>query len=339
MEGSDNSLMRYDTAHLRAVPITRAVERLGRPLVRRGCRSATICPWHDDHHPSLVIYKNRCHCFACGQGGDVIAYVMRAAGLDFRDACRWLGGEAAVTMERHTLPAFQEQPVTYLPPEAVERHLSAEGSLCQCLSQLFDPALVEWLAEEYRLGCYELRGHPTATLLPNIDAKGRIHDVKVQDYCTDLSSPGFFHCDRSVIYWLGSMMKRDGLLPAGARLDSCGCLFGAHLLPAHPASTVALVESPKNALVGAAAYPRFLWLATGSKGLLTRRTVEDLRGRNVVVYPDADACDDWTAQLATLADVANFTLSRFCQQNAPPGDEKFDIADYIIAHRMSRRKS
>lgn len=51
-----------------------------------------ISPNHDDHHPSLKINtaKNYWKCFSCGEGGDVITFVMVATGLDFKDACNWL---------------------------------------------------------------------------------------------------------------------------------------------------------------------------------------------------------------------------------------------------------
>lgn len=51
-----------------------------------------ISPNHDDHHPSLKINtaKNYWKCFSCGEGGDVITFVMVALGLDFKSACNWL---------------------------------------------------------------------------------------------------------------------------------------------------------------------------------------------------------------------------------------------------------
>jgi DNA primase len=46
------------------------------------------CPFHQDEHPSLVVYpeSRSFYCFGCGAGGDVIDFVRRAAGLSFVDA-------------------------------------------------------------------------------------------------------------------------------------------------------------------------------------------------------------------------------------------------------------
>ncbi|MBM4256807.1 MAG: hypothetical protein FJ147_13030 [Deltaproteobacteria bacterium] len=47
-----------------------------------------LCPFHDDHEPSLSIEpaQNLWHCFGCQQGGGVIDWVMKAEGVSFRHA-------------------------------------------------------------------------------------------------------------------------------------------------------------------------------------------------------------------------------------------------------------
>ena len=52
-----------------------------------------LCPFHQDHNPSLNIdpVKNVWHCKgACGEGGDVIEWVMRAEGISFTHAVELL---------------------------------------------------------------------------------------------------------------------------------------------------------------------------------------------------------------------------------------------------------
>jgi DNA primase len=62
-------------------------------LKRHGADLIGLCPFHEDHSPSLVISpkKNLWNCLgACRQGGDVIAWVMRAEGISFRHAVELL---------------------------------------------------------------------------------------------------------------------------------------------------------------------------------------------------------------------------------------------------------
>ena len=39
-----------------------------------------LCPFHDDHHPSLKLDK-RYYCFGCGEQGDVIDFTARYLGV------------------------------------------------------------------------------------------------------------------------------------------------------------------------------------------------------------------------------------------------------------------
>lgn len=40
-----------------------------------------VCPFHDDHAPSLHIYSDHYHCFVCGAHGDHLDWLCRVEGL------------------------------------------------------------------------------------------------------------------------------------------------------------------------------------------------------------------------------------------------------------------
>jgi DNA primase catalytic core len=70
----------------------------GVSLTTRGKQLVGLCPFHDDHEPSLVIdaKKQLWNCLgACREGGDVYRFVMKTDGVDFREAHRRLGGHEA----------------------------------------------------------------------------------------------------------------------------------------------------------------------------------------------------------------------------------------------------
>jgi len=54
-----------------------------------------LCPFHSEKTPSFdVVPENGFwHCKGCGQGGDIIDFVMLADGVDFKGACEILGGK------------------------------------------------------------------------------------------------------------------------------------------------------------------------------------------------------------------------------------------------------
>lgn len=64
------------------VSLQRLVESAGMALKKHGKDWRGLCPFHDDHEPSLVVSpdKNLWNCLGrCQQGGDVIAWVMKRA--------------------------------------------------------------------------------------------------------------------------------------------------------------------------------------------------------------------------------------------------------------------
>lgn len=69
-------------------------------LRRQGRNYVGICPWHDDSRPSLNINPQRqsWKCWVCDVGGDVFSFVMKAEGLEFREALELLAEKAGVNL-------------------------------------------------------------------------------------------------------------------------------------------------------------------------------------------------------------------------------------------------
>lgn len=80
---------KYELLKLRELPIEGVAERLGFQVKRH----KALCPFHNDHRPSLTFKKNKYKCWSCGESGDSISLVMKMLGKDFLDACRWLADE------------------------------------------------------------------------------------------------------------------------------------------------------------------------------------------------------------------------------------------------------
>jgi DNA primase len=59
-----------------------------------------LCPFHDERSPSFHVRPaaGRYHCFGCGEGGDVISFVMKLDGLGFAEAVEYLAPRAGVTL-------------------------------------------------------------------------------------------------------------------------------------------------------------------------------------------------------------------------------------------------
>jgi DNA primase len=67
---------------------------------RGGAEFKCLCPFHDDHTPSLVVYPDRqsFRCWACNTGGDCFTWVMEFDKVEFREALETLAKRAGLEM-------------------------------------------------------------------------------------------------------------------------------------------------------------------------------------------------------------------------------------------------
>lgn len=65
-------------------------------LTKRGRTFKGLCPFHDDHHPSLDVDPDRQYfrCWACGKHGDIFTFIMEKERCDFRTALELLAQRA-----------------------------------------------------------------------------------------------------------------------------------------------------------------------------------------------------------------------------------------------------
>ncbi|MDP7560598.1 MAG: CHC2 zinc finger domain-containing protein, partial [Planctomycetota bacterium] len=61
-------------------------------LTRKGNRLWGLCPFHSEKTPSFTVEPARgfFKCFGCGEGGDVISFVMKQDELEFWEALNLL---------------------------------------------------------------------------------------------------------------------------------------------------------------------------------------------------------------------------------------------------------
>ena len=80
-------------------------------------------------------------------------------------------------------------------------------------------------------------------------------------------------------------------------------------------------------------YPDFIWLATGGKSQLSADKMRVLKGRIVVMFPDADGYELWKEKAKELEELGcTVIVSDLIESNASAEDKaaKIDIADWLI---------
>lgn len=69
-------------------------------LKPKGREYTGLCPFHDDHNPSMNVVPSKqiFVCFVCGASGDVFSFVQRYYKLDFVEAMKYLAERAGVVL-------------------------------------------------------------------------------------------------------------------------------------------------------------------------------------------------------------------------------------------------
>ncbi|MBC6991675.1 DUF6371 domain-containing protein [Hymenobacter sp. BT491] len=205
-------------------------------------------------------------------------------------------------------PLTKPSPIVSIPEEVFTATLGHyEHNVLACvLCRHFGQGVADELLSRFRLGTST--HWPGACVFWLLDEQGRIrggqvvlydetgHTVKEPRRCTTWAHTALsLRCKsqgRPKPAWLADYEKHSRKSP---------CLFGLPQLVTTPAEQpVALVESAKTAMVATSYLPEFVWLATMGLNFLTPDRLEPLRGRRIVLFPDAGALAKWQAKAKEL---------------------------------------
>jgi len=252
-----------------------------------------------------------------------LLYMAKNAGINLADI-------KATAQEWHRpiriAPQRREKPrVDYLPIELVQgAEIGRNTLVLDVLCYYFD-------LQDVLDACnaYLIRSTPQEeTVFPQIDVQGRLRTGKIIAYGADGHRIKERHAD-----WLHSRyMKALGKTARDFHLQQC--LFGEHLLKDRPTAAVGLVEAEKTAVICSLAFPDVVWLATGGKMNLNADRCKCLAGRDVIIYPDADATEEWRERSKALTFCRGVKVSDWARNE--PQNSKRDLADVIIEERNNK---
>jgi len=245
------------------------------------------------------------------------------------------------------------KPHSVLPPYLVQQSCThyERNNFALFLSRLFEPDLCHELTALYRIGTSI--HWPGSTVFWQIDVNGKVRTGKVMLYNRQTGKrvkEPFNH-----IAWVhnlvGKSVSRESPKDNEATLTSFRtsglsdfptpfylkqCFFGEHLLNNNPQQSVAIVESEKTAIIAAGFMPEYTWLAAGSLHGLNTDKCQVLRGRKVILFPDANGYSKWRAKACELNREiigARFYVSEWLEGKAGGNEKGVDLADVWVGTR------
>ncbi len=74
-------------------------------LKRRGANWVGLCPFHNDRTPSFYVSRSKgiCKCFACGEGGSAVNFIMKHEQISYVEALRYLARKYHIEIQEREL--------------------------------------------------------------------------------------------------------------------------------------------------------------------------------------------------------------------------------------------
>ena len=192
----------FQLQKLRDLPIEGVAEQLGLHVSRHKC----LCPFHDDHTPSLSFKNNKFRCWSCGESGDSISLAEKMLGKGFVEACRWLAEDSTLSIQSiQSIPNNQSSPnnqsiqstpntqTTPTPPFDASRYaryflrpfLSPEARHFLFEERKLDERVVRWC----RLNSFRDKQGIPWLQIPYYDQQGKLVGVQNRNLKTPSNSP------------------------------------------------------------------------------------------------------------------------------------------------------
>ena len=214
------------------------------------------------------------------------------------------------------------------PPSLVDPDILIKSLACyevnnftQFLVNTFGKEKATEAVERYYIGTS--KKWQGATVFWQIDIHGSIRTGKIMLY--EPTTGERIKKVGSYISWVHSECGLDNF-------NLVQCLFGEHLLTDDFQKPVAIVQSDKTVVIASLLLPDILWLATGGKEGLNEAKAKVLKGRDVMLFPDAGCYDKWRKIADRLKHVCNIGISGVLEYNITEAEKinGYDIADYML---------
>ena len=127
-------------------------------LKKRGANWIGLCPFHNDRRPSFYVSRAKgiCKCFACGEGGSAVNFIMKHEQLSYPEALRYLARKYHIEIQEKELTDEEKQ---------AQSEREAMLMLNEWACDYFEKQLHETQAgQDIGLAYYKERGFNDATI-------------------------------------------------------------------------------------------------------------------------------------------------------------------------------
>lgn len=220
---------------------------------------------------------------------------------------------------------------SYLSLELVEKSYLSElpNNFIQFLYSIFTKQEVDDVVAKYFIGTS--KKWEGATVFWQIDNFEKVRHGKIMLFNGEIGKRLKRDDGKAYIDSVRSVLKIKNF-------NLSQCLFGLHQIAESKLSTIALVEGEKSAVIMSIFKPKYIWLATGSKGGFKFEMLKPIKDYKIIAFPDKSEYNDWLTKAKELNAVGfNIVVNDWIENTNYP--EGTDFADIYIEEIKSRKES
>ncbi len=119
-------------------------------LARKGKEMVGLCPFHEDHRPSMYVnpVKQIFKCFACGAGGDAFKFIQMRENLTFGQAVERLAKRAGIEVKPKRTTSLPSRQQSDIDPNILARaNAWAQKFFVKCLKEEKGKAALQYLID------------------------------------------------------------------------------------------------------------------------------------------------------------------------------------------------
>jgi len=330
-------------------------------VVQQGVEIQALCPFHDDHHPSMYINidKGVWHCLACHAGGHITQYIERLTNLSMSEIQKALDGDIPKHIQQRQ-PEHGGRYITNMEIDALtlycdilHRRLMGMGNathgikpIDQYRLYLDSRGISRDAIEHFKLGanafdnlnqlfCENTKNHfkPSTETSEGILRKLNLYTSNGGDYWFKpaiilpyMYDGQTYYANARQLPWHANGQRYVGLKGIAREL-----LYNEDAIEQY--DEVFAVEGEFNAIK--------LWdsgyknvVSFGSKLGLTGELLGRFYGKDIILYYDTDANDpDFEARTKAIEELRNNTSGNISYIQLPEG---IDINDYLLTHTKAQ---